>query len=68
MRNTHSENVSADVTTNDPQERECAYPGCKKKFIANRRWQLFCCRECRGIYWKELRKEVMKEIEKRRSI
>ena len=43
----------------------CEY--CKKTFTPRRAWQKFCGTECKDLFWKELRREVLQIVRARRS-
>jgi D-lyxose ketol-isomerase len=46
-------------------ERACRLESCSEKFLTNRKWQQFCCKEHQQEYWKIIRREqgqVIKEL------
>jgi hypothetical protein len=65
MCNTHSDEFSEGDVNKDIPSIPCAYQECQKVFTPRRRWQKFCCLECKDRYWREIRHEVMIVIKKR---
>ena len=68
MRSIHFDETFEAKMTKDIPTIPCDYQKCQKLFTPQRPWQRFCCRRCKDQFWRELRREVTKEIEKRKSI
>jgi excisionase family DNA binding protein len=62
MRNIHCGIHLEEKTTKITNKPITACQNCKREFIQTRRWQKFCDRNCKDIFWGELRKKVTSEL------
>lgn len=54
----HAESQIPSRQSNYTFSRICKHLGCRKSFVAMKRWQVFCCPECRHQYWKDIREKA----------